>query len=62
MDKSKSPQNSFRVATQSGSRKIAELNLDMVHCMSAANEQKLSRYQELVEQCRRQGWQAHCKL
>lgn len=29
--------------------------------MDKANEQKHAKYQELVEQCKKQGWQAHCE-
>lgn len=30
--------------------------------MEEANERKRLKYQELVEECRRRGWKAHCEL
>lgn len=40
---------------------LIELTVTLEDCIEEANERKLSKYQELVEEFRRAGWKAHCE-
>ena len=41
---------------------ISELSVSQEKNMAESHERKLTKYQELVKQCRMKGWQVHCDL